>query len=230
MKCLGIETSTMLGGAAVVEDNRLVAEVRVNVKTTHSEGLLPVIDFMLRSAKIDLQQIDLLSISAGPGSFTGLRVGFSTIKGLAFSSNKLVATVSSLEALAWNMAFCEHQVCPIFDARKKEVYTGIYRWNGSGFDLLLPECAMSLDDLLAGIDKPTVFLGEGADLWRNIICDRLGGLALFVPPQQSVPSPANVAYLGLLKAEKGMLEESAALAPRYLRKSEAEIKQESKNR
>ncbi|MBN2653910.1 MAG: tRNA (adenosine(37)-N6)-threonylcarbamoyltransferase complex dimerization subunit type 1 TsaB [Nitrospirae bacterium] len=229
MKCLGIETSTMLGGAAIVEDSRLIAEVRVNVKTTHSEGLMSIIDFMLRSSKIDINNIDIFSISSGPGSFTGLRVGLSTIKGLAFAANKKVASVSSLEALAWNMAFCEHQVCPIFDARKKEVYTGIFRWNGKGFDQPLTERVMGLDHLLAEMDKFTIFLGEGAEIWRETICERLGELALFAPPQLTVPSPANVANIGLLKAALGQLEDAATLAPRYIRKSEAENKLEAKS-
>jgi hypothetical protein len=121
------------------------------------------------------------------------------------------------------MAFCQHQVCPIFDARKKEVYTGIFRWNGKGFDQLLTERAISLEDLLAGLDEHTVFLGEGAEIWREAICERLGDLAIFAPPQLTVPSPANVANLGLVNAAEGLLKDAAILAPRYLRKSEAEV-------
>lgn len=227
MKCLAIETSTMLGGVAVVEDNRLIAELRVNVKTTHSEGLMPAIDFMLSRAGLSINEIDMFSVSAGPGSFTGLRVGLSTIKGLAFSTGKPVAAVSSLEALAWNMPFSMHQVCPLFDARRKEVYAAIYKWNNEGFDVLLPESPLRIEDLLSKIDRPTLFLGEGAELCRDIIIGKLGSAAFFAPPHKMAPSPANTGYLGILKAGRGGLHDAALLTPRYLRRSEAEVKLDS---
>ncbi|MCE5312438.1 MAG: tRNA (adenosine(37)-N6)-threonylcarbamoyltransferase complex dimerization subunit type 1 TsaB [Nitrospiraceae bacterium] len=224
MKCLAVETSTMLGGAAIVEDNRLVAELRINVRTTHSEGLMPAIDFLLHRAGLSIGDMDLFSVSAGPGSFTGLRVGLSTVKGLAFSTGKPIAAVSSLEALAWNLPFSAHQVCPLFDARRKEVYAGIYRWGAQGFEPAMPEKAQKIEDLLSAIDQPTVFIGEAADLCRDIIIGRLGSLALFAPPQKMSPSPANVGYLGIVSASRGELHEAADIMPRYLRKSEAEVK------
>ena len=120
MKLLAIETSTMLGGIAVMEDNTLIAESRMNVKATHSERIMADIDNALRRSGFTIDDIDVFGIASGPGSFTGLRVGLSTLKGLSYATGKKVVSVSTLEAFAWNVPFSSHLICPLLDALKRK--------------------------------------------------------------------------------------------------------------
>ncbi|MGD0281332.1 MAG: tRNA (adenosine(37)-N6)-threonylcarbamoyltransferase complex dimerization subunit type 1 TsaB [Dissulfurispiraceae bacterium] len=224
IKLLALETSTMLGGVAVMEDNILVAESRMNVKATHSERIMTAIDTALKHSGFTIDSIDVFGIAAGPGSFTGLRVGLSTLKGLSYATGKKVVTVSTLEAFAWNVPFSSHLICPLLDARRKEVYAAVFEWSGDGFRKIIDEQPIKLETLLAAIGKSVVFLGEGALLYKEQIQASLGEKALFGAPQHMVPSPANVAYLCMRKARNNLFDNPEQLVPRYMRKSEAEIK------
>ncbi len=228
MKILAIETSTMLGGVALMDNNVLVAEARMNVKVTHSERIMTEISHVLDSSELKIGDIDVFAVAIGPGSFTGLRVGLSTLKGLAYATGKKVVAVPTIEALAWNIPFSRHPVCPMLDARRKEVYAGLFQWTGSDFTRIVPEQAIKLETLLSHIKEPTVFLGEAAALYRESIRNMIGGMALFAHPQIMVPSPANIAYLGMRRAENEEFAEPISLIPLYLRRSEAEIKITSK--
>jgi len=214
----------MLGGIAIMEDDTLIAESRMNVKVTHSERIMTEIDNCLLRSGLTLDSIDVFGIAAGPGSFTGLRVGLSTLKGLSYATGKKVVTVSTLEALAWNIPFSSHLVCPVLDARRKEVYAAVFEGSGAGFRTVLDEQTLSLEALLHKLGKPAVFLGEGALLYKDRITSSLGEKAFFPAPQHMVPSPANVAYLSMIKARANMFDSPAQLVPRYMRKSEAELK------
>lgn len=224
MKILAIETSTMLGGVAIISDGALIAEVRTNVKVTHSERLMTVIDHALVQSGMKIEDMDAFAIAIGPGSFTGLRVGLSTVKGLVYATGKKLVSVPTLEAFAWNLPFSRHQVCPLLDARKKEVYAGIFKWTDNGFVRTMDERALKIDTLLEEINGPTIFLGEGALIYRTTIEEKLGDAAIFAQPQVMVPSPSNAAYLGMGKAERGEFEDPVGLVPLYLRRSEAEVK------
>lgn len=224
MKLLSIETSTMVGGVAIMEDETLIAESRINVKVTHSERLMGAIDHILMQSGMKIQDIDVFAIAIGPGSFTGLRVGLSTVKGLVYATGKKLISVPTLEAFAWNMPFSKYQVCPLLDARKKEVYAGIFRWNGNGFERVMNEQTIKIDKLLSLINEPTIFLGEVSIIYKDSIKEWLNDLAILGHPQDMVPSPANVAYIGMIKAKKGEFEDPIKLVPFYIRKSEAEIK------
>lgn len=227
MRLLAIDTSTMLGGVALLHDETLIAETRLNVKVTHSERLLVEIDHILKQADLRIDDIDFLALAIGPGSFTGLRVGLSTIKGLAFATGKKIIAVSTLEAFAWNIPYSRYQVCPLLDARKREVYAAIFRWVGDDFIKELEEQPIKIDNLLSHIFDPTIFLGDGAILYKFNIKSKLNNKAIFPPSQFMVPSPANVAYLAMKKAKAGHFEDIITLTPLYLRKSEAEIKSEA---
>lgn len=224
MKLLAIDTSTMLGGAALLDDESLLAESRLNVRVTHSERLLVEIDHILSRAGLTIQDVDVFAAAIGPGSFTGLRVGLSTIKGLVFATGKKIVSVPTLEAFAWNLPYSIYQICPLLDARKREVYAAIFRWTGDNFIRELNEQPMKIDSLLEKISEPTIFLGEGALIYRENIINKLAKKAIFAPPQLMVPSPANVAYLGMKKALRGDFEDIVKAVPMYLRKSEAEMK------
>jgi len=222
----------MLGGIAVMEDDTLIAESRMNVKEAHSGRILTEVDTALSRAGLTVGEIDVFGIAAGPGSFTGLRVGLSTLKGLSYSTGKKVVSVSTLEAFAWNIPFSIHLVCPLLDARKKEVYAAVFEWAEDGFRRILGEQTLKLDSLLHDFPvvrgKTVVFLGEGALLYRNQIRAALGEKAFFAAPQDMVPSPANVAYLCMKKAHDNMFDDPAQLVPRYMRKSEAELRASEK--
>jgi tRNA threonylcarbamoyladenosine biosynthesis protein TsaB len=224
MKLLAVDTATMLGGVAIIDDGRLVFESRLNVRITHSERVMREIDLALGAASMDIADIDVFGISTGPGSFTGLRVGLSTIKGLVYATGKKLVAVPTLECMAWNLPYSRHQVCPVLDARRKEVYAALFRWSGKGFERIIEEQTFSIERLLAMIDADTIFLGEGAILCRDAIVQKLGERAFFGAPQHMVPSAANVAFLCMKKAENGEYSDPLMTVPAYHRRSEAEIK------
>ena len=229
MKILAIETSTMLGGVALMDDSSgLIAEVRLNVKSTHSERLMTEIDHLLRQAGLKISDIDVFAVAIGPGSFTGLRIGLSTVKGFSYATGKPIVSVPTLEALAWNFPYCIYPVCTMLDARKKEVYTALFKWYKEGFLRLIDEMSIKVDRLLEQmmpyIHGKVVFTGEGALLYRDTIIEVMGEKAIFAPPEKMIPSPANVASIGIRKASKGEFSEPVSLIPFYMRRSEAEIK------
>ncbi len=225
MKILAIETSTMLGGVAVMDETAgLIIETRLNVKTAHSERLMTEVDHALKQAGLAIPDIDVFGVAIGPGSFTGLRIGLSTVKGFSYATGKPVVSVPSLEAFAWNFPYSKYPVCTMFDARKNEVYAAIFQWRDAGFERMMEEVSVRPADLVRSLEGKVIFAGEGALIYRETIAGIAGENALFPSPHSMVPSPANVAYLGLRKASGGVFSEPVSLVPCYIRKSEAEIK------
>lgn len=154
MKVLAIDTSTLLGGVAVVDDlEGMVIEVRLNVKSTHSERLMTTIDYALTQSGYTISDMDFFAAAIGPGSFTGLRIGLSTIKGFLYATGKPVVSVPTLETLARNFPFCRYPVCTMLDARKQEVYAALFEWKGEGFVRLIDEMSIGVDRLLGKINE-----------------------------------------------------------------------------
>jgi len=241
MKLLALETSTLMGGVAIVDESEgLIAESRLSIRTTFSERLMTEIDHMMKQAAISFEHIDVFAVSIGPGSFTGLRIGLSTVKGFAFATGKPVVSVPSLEAFAWNFPYCCYPVCTLLDAREKEVYAAVFVWKDKGFVRIIEEVTISINNLLENLislntpvqrgedggfsDQKILFAGEGAVLYRHQIIDSLGERAVFAPPEKMVPSPATMALLGMKKASRGEFSDPIGLVPLYIRKSEAEIR------
>lgn len=232
MNILAIETSTLLGGIAILSgESGLIAEVKLNVKSTHSERLMTETAHVLEQASLSIGDIDAFAVSIGPGSFTGLRIGVSTVKGFSYATGTPIVSVPTLEAMALNFPFSRHPVCTLVDARKKEVYAAVFRWEGEGVSRVLEEMPVKVERLLTYVEREEVltgekilFTGEGALLYRDTIISRMAERAIFPPPDKMVPSPANVAYIGLQKAVRGEFSEPVSLVPFYIRKSEAEIK------
>lgn len=224
MLVMGIETSTMQGGVALVSDQGLLSEYTLNVKATHTERLLPLVDRALRDAAIMLSQVEGLAAGIGPGSFTGLRIGLSTAKGLSAAAGTPLVGVPTLEAMAWTLPFCAHPVCPILDARKGEIYCALFRHDGDRLIRLMEDTALSPDDLVSRIEGPTVFLGDGLATYGGLLKMRLKDQALIPPFSRRGGSAAAVADLGRRRLLQGHRDEIADLAPRYLRPSEAELK------
>jgi len=224
MLVLGVETSTMQGGVALVGGDRLVSEYLLNVEATHSERLLPAIDRMLCEAGVGLDAISGIAVSIGPGSFTGLRIGLSTVKGLAYATGLPVVGVPTLEAMAWTVPFAAEQVCPVLDARKHEVYAALFRYERGVLVRLMADAALAPEALCSKIRKPTLFLGDGlpvyGELFRRLLGDRM-----LVPPLPSRGArPACVAELGRHRLLRGERDSADSLVPRYLRPSEAELR------
>jgi tRNA threonylcarbamoyladenosine biosynthesis protein TsaB len=237
MKILAIEISTMLGGIAIVDDLQgLIAEMRLNVKTTHSERLMTGVEHVLKQSGLTISDIDAFAVAIGPGSFTGLRIGLSTVKGFSYATGKPIVSVPTLEALAWNFPYCRYPVCTMLDARKKEVYAALFSWEDSDFRRLINELSIKAERLLEIINEKLkklhdkiLFTGEGSLIYKDEILKIMGAKAIFASSEKIVPSPASVACLGMRKAIKGEFSEPISLVPFYIRKSEAEIKQDARN-
>lgn len=220
---MGIETSTMQGGVALVSGQGVICEYTLNVKATYSERLLPLIDRALQDARIALDQVAGFAVAVGPGSFTGLRIGVSTAKGLAAAGDQPCVGISTLEAMAWTLPFCAYQICPILDARKGEIYSALFRYEGERMIRLAGDAAAALDRLLSRIQQPTVFLGDGLAVYEDLIQSQLKELALFAPLAGRGGRAAAVAELGRRRLLLGQRDDLTELAPQYLRPSEAEL-------
>jgi tRNA threonylcarbamoyladenosine biosynthesis protein TsaB len=225
MKILGIDTSTSCGAAGLIDDGEVISEYLLNIPVTHSERLLGAIEFVLREARCSIENIDGWAIALGPGSFTGLRIGVSTVKGLALATGKPVAGVSVLDVLASQIAPTPHLICPILDARKKEVYTAFYRYEGGSFLKRQSDYqAIRPDDLVKKIKKQTIFLGDGVRTYRNFLLNSLPSSAIFPPAPLHVPHGSMVATLGFALLKKGEHLNLSTFSPLYIRPSEAEMK------
>ena len=224
MVVLGIESSSLHGGVALMGEAGLIAEYALNIDVTYSERLLPAIDRILADAGLAMSGVNGLAVAIGPGSFTGLRIGLSTAKGLAAASGIPLVGVPTLRARAWALPFACVPICPILDARKGEVYCALFRWAGGNLEQVMEDTALSPQTLAARIAEPTLFVGDGMNVHGAFLARTLGALALFAPPALAGARPAAVAALGRERLLRGERDDPAALAPRYLRPSEAELK------
>ncbi len=224
MKILALETATLTGSVAIADDSRgLIAEVMVNVRIAHAERLMPSVEWLLKASGINIHEIDAFAVSIGPGSFTGLRIGLSTVKGLSYATNKPVVPVPTLDAFAMTMPFCSYIICPMLDARKNEVYAGLFKWEDNLCKKILPAAAINPRELLQRINEPVVLMGAGAETYSELIKDILKANAVFAPASRMSPSASTVAEIAFERLNRGITADTASLAPFYVRKSEAEI-------
>ena len=225
MKILGIDTSTSCGSIGLIDEDIVIVEYLLNVTRTHSERLLLSINHVLEVGGCPMDDLDGWAVSLGPGSFTGLRIGVSTIKGLAFTTGKPVAGVSALDALACNIPPTRYLICPILDARKGEVYTAFYRYaTGDRVERISDYQAIDPSDLIRKISEKTVFLGSGLRTYGDYLRQSLQALATFVPPALNLPFGSTVARLGLERLRKNKILDLPTFTPIYVRASEAEVK------
>ena len=224
MKILGIESSSLVASAAIVTDDILTAEYTVNFKKTHSQTLLPMIDEIVRMTETDLETLDAIAVSGGPGSFTGLRIGSATAKGLGLALKKPLIHIPTVDAMAWNLWGARGLVCPIMDAKRNQVYTGIYRME-NGLEAVKEQCAMDMGALaeeLNGLGEPVIFLGDGVPVYKEIIEECVKVPVAFAPAHLNRQRAAAVAALGAIYFAEGKTETAAEHGPDYLRKSQAE--------
>ena len=223
MRILAVDTSTRSCSVAVVDGSDLLAEITSGNGQTHSRHLMAMIDSALEMAGIKLSMTDGLAFTSGPGSFTGLRIGISTMLGLSAATRKPIAGISGLDALAMQAAASNMTICPLIDGRRNEVYCARYRWANEALVKEMSEQVLSAELAITGIRTPALFTGSGAQLHRALIRDRLGDRADFAPNCQNTLRASTVAWLGLKRFEIGDVDDIFRFEPMYIRRPDAKI-------
>jgi len=220
---LVVDTATPAGSVALCRGTTLLGEIALNVGKNHTDRLLIIIQQLLTDAGLSVRQLDAFGVVLGPGSFTGLRVGVATVKGLALATGRPVVGVSSLAALATQVPFSAFPVCALLDARKSEVYAGLFGWENDRLQALGKEAVLPPARLLDSMDQDLVFVGDGALVYRELIVAHLGSRAHFVPWPLHMSRASSAAVLVLDGLRQGQAISLESLSPVYIRLSEAEI-------
>lgn len=234
MKILGIDSSGLVASVAIVEDDRLVAEYNLQYKITHSQTLLPMLEEIRNRIHLDMQTIDAIAVAAGPGSFTGLRIGAATVKGLGLALGKPIIPVPTLEGMAYNCYGTDLLVCPLMDARRNQVYTGLYIFEKEDrirMKSVMEQTAVGFDELAAKLNvlgREVLFLGDGVPVFAEAMKELLRIPYYFAPAHMNRQRAASIAALGKEKFEQGIFEDAADHAPEYLRLSQAERERQEK--
>jgi len=223
MRILALETATLAGSAALLDGGRVIGLSLLDIALTHSERLMAMVDRLLQDSGSDVGRLEGLAVSVGPGSFTGLRVGIATVKGLALALGLPIAAVPTLDALASNLPFADVPVCPLLDARKGEVYLSLYRWRGGRMERQWDYVALPPRAAAARLEAPVVVLGDGVPACLPFL-EPLGTGLRVAPASHTAPSAAVVGLLGHAMLASGETVAAESLEPLYLRPSEAELK------
>ena len=229
MKIIGIEGSSLTASVAIFEDGILIGEYTTNHKKTHSVTLLPMLEELKKMCELDLATVDAIAVSAGPGSFTGLRIAASAAKGIALALNKPIVPVPTVDGLAYNMWGHDRLVCPIMDARRGQTYTGLYEFvsDGEGYamNVIVGQCAVAIEEIVEKINeigKPVTFLGDGVPVFKEKIAEICKVEVGYAPAFANRQRAAVVATLGQIYFEEGKVQTATEHAPDYLRLSQAE--------
>lgn len=225
MKILALDSSGLVASVAVLEDEVLLAEYTVNYKKTHSQTLLPMLDTIAQMIELDLNSLDAIAVAAGPGSFTGLRIGSATAKGLGLALEKPLVAVPTVEALAYNLYGTAGLICPIMDARRNQVYTGIYRFENGEMSVVCDQEAVKVDELAADLNargEHVTFLGDGVPVYKEKLAELLTVKFDFAPAHLSRQRAGAVGALGMKYYAQGRIQSAREHQPEYLRLSQAE--------
>ncbi len=235
-KILALDSSGLVASVAVVEGDafgsNLLAEYTVNYKKTHSQTLLPMLDEIVRMTELDLQTIDAIAVAAGPGSFTGLRIGSATAKGLGLALSKPLVAISTLDALAYNLYGTDKLICPLMDARRNQVYTGVYEFCGRELKRLIEPTAVDVKEIsekLCEMKRDVIFLGDGVPVYQKWLVEILlaefsscGNQYDFAPAHLNKQRAGAVGTLALRYLQEGKTQTAEEHRPDYLRLSQAE--------
>lgn len=225
MRILAIEASSLVASVAILTDDIITAEYTVNHKITHSQTLLPMIDEVCRMTEVEPESFDAIAVSGGPGSFTGLRIGSATAKGLGQALGIPLVHVPTLDAMAYNMYGTDMLICPIMDARRSQVYTGIYSFEAGALKIHRQSSAMAIEELIKELDaicRRTVFIGDGIPVFREFIDEKASFEHEFAPAGINRQRASSVALLGAEYFAAGKTVTAAEHLPDYLRVSQAE--------
>ena len=229
MKVIAIDSSGMTASVAIVNDDLTIAEYTVDYKKTHSQTLLPMLEELSRMTELDLKTVDAIAITKGPGSFTGLRIGSATAKGLGLALNIPIAEVMTTDALAYNLYGTDRIVCPLMDARRDQVYTGLYEFKGMGetyhMETILEASALYIDDIAERINnlgRSVVFLGDGVPVYKERLEQLIKTDHIYAPCGKNRQNASSVAALGMKVLKEGKAVSADKHVPEYLRLSQAE--------
>ena len=237
MKILGIDSSGMVASVALIEDGITKAEYTVNNKKTHSQTLLPMLNEISSMLGEDMSDVDAIAVASGPGSFTGLRIGSACVKGLANALNKPIVPVPTVEGLAYNMWGSDRIVCPLMDARRNQVYTGLYEFYEDGdacvMNTIQDQCAVPIEEIIDRIntiDRSVVFLGDGVPVFKDMIESTCKVDFVYAPAFANRQRGSVIASLGEIYLNKGVSQTASEHAPIYLRLSQAERERNEKDK
>lgn len=231
MRILALDSSGLVATVAIVEEEHIIAEYTVNYKKTHSQTLLPMLDEIVNMTELDLTTIDAIAVAGGPGSFTGLRIGSATAKGLGLALDKPLVHVPTVDGMAYNLYGSKGLICPIMDARRNQVYTGIYRFEEE-FVIEEEQMAISVSELIEKLNaygETVTFLGDGVPVYKKQLEEGLKTAYRFAPAHRSRQSAAAVGALGMQYLKEGKVETAKEHQPDYLRLSQAERERAEKD-
>lgn len=228
MAVLGFETSTPVCSVALADADRVLGEYTLELGGHHSERLLPMSERLLQDVGIGISELEGVAVASGPGSFTGLRIGMGTAKGLCLALGFPLLPVPTLEGMAFLVAYDGMPVCAMLDARRGEVYAGVYRLEGGRLVSVVADSAVPMEDLLPLLPRPVLFVGDGAQAHRSRILSSLNSDAFFAPKPLNRPTAASIALLGAVKLNEGAAVDALLAEPCYLRRTQAERAREDK--
>lgn len=230
MLVLSVDSSYSTATCALIKDDKILAEINLNDKKQHSVILMRLIDSILKEYEIDINDIDAFIISRGPGSFTGLRIGMATLKGLAFASKKPLISVSTLDALAYNSISFQGIICPIMDALRDNIYTCLYKNENNNLTPLIKEQCLNINELITILKEqtlPIIFVGDGVAKHKEFLQENIPN-SFFAANHSNFPKASSVGELGIKKINDGVIENIDSINPIYLRKSQAEREYEKR--
>ncbi|MCI9140355.1 MAG: tRNA (adenosine(37)-N6)-threonylcarbamoyltransferase complex dimerization subunit type 1 TsaB [Lachnospiraceae bacterium] len=225
MKILAVDSSGLVASVAVVEEDTMLAEYTVNYKKTHSQTLLPMLHEIVQMIELDLHSVDAIAVSAGPGSFTGLRIGSATAKGLGLALQKPIISIPTVEGLAYNLVGTNKLICPIMDARRNQVYTGLYQFEGQQLLCLREQCAVSIEEIIDCVNeqgRTVIFLGDGILTYGQNIEKGVTVPYEMAPAHMNRQRAGSIAALAFQYGKRNKMEDAKEHIPNYIRPSQAE--------
>lgn len=225
MKILAFDTSGLTGSVSLNDNESILAEWSLSSQETQSRRLLPTVNYILTNTGISLEDIDAFAVTVGPGSFTGIRIGLATVKGLAMATGRPVLGISTLDAIAANFAFTSLPVFPVIDARKKQIFTARYQPDGRGNLIkVTPESVLFPEEFVSKIKEPVILAGDAVPVYQEFFQEHLEARAIFSPSHLAYVRASTVGYLAAKRFLSGERDDAASIVPIYIRPSEAEIK------
>ena len=225
MKLLALDSSSIVATAALIDEDKIIGEMIVNHKKNHSQKLMPLIQQLLDEVEVKIEDVDAYGVCIGPGSFTGIRIGLSTAKALAQVGDKPIVGISTLEGLAFNLPYSKGLLCPILDAQREQIYTGLYKWKGNQMICIEKDQAVFVDEWVEELGKGAeniCLIGDGIPKYASKFKEKLGERVFIAPTTSRMPRAASIANLALQKILKGEASDYKSVIPHYIRKSQAE--------
>lgn len=233
MRILALDSSGLVASVALLEDDNLLAEYTVNYKKTHSQTLLPMLDEIVQMTDTDLSSVDAIAVAKGPGSFTGLRIGSATVKGLGLALDKPIIGIPTVEGLAMNLYETDAVICPLMDARRNQVYTGIYKFQEGTLQVVKDQIPLGIEEIIEALNvlgQKVVFLGDGVPVYKDIIEKNMAVPYSFAPAHVNKQRAGAIGVRAFEYYRQGLYDNAAEFEPDYLRLSQAERERKEKEK